>query len=39
MTREFMKFVISKNGQQIVLNAGYYPLTAEQAEEFAAKLK
>jgi phosphate transport system substrate-binding protein len=39
LTREFLKFVISKNGQQIVLNAGYFPLTAEQAAEFAAKLK
>jgi phosphate transport system substrate-binding protein len=39
LTREFMKFVVSKNGQQIVLNAGYFPLIASQAEEFVSKLK
>lgn len=39
LTREFMRFVISKDGQQIVVNAGYYPLTAEQAKEFEAHLK
>ncbi len=39
LTREFMKFVVSKDGQQIVANAGYFPLTAEQAAEFAELLK
>jgi phosphate transport system substrate-binding protein len=39
LTREFMKFVISKEGQQIVINAGYFPLTAEQAKEFETQLK
>ncbi len=39
LTREFMKFVISKDGQQIVANAGYFPLTAGQATEFAELLK
>lgn len=39
LTREFLKFVISKDGQQIVANAGYFPLTADQAAEFAELLK
>ena len=39
LTREFMKFVLSKNGQQIVANAGYFPLTAEQSAQFAELLK
>jgi len=39
LTREFMKFVISKDGQQIVANGGYFPLTAEQAAEFAKMLE
>lgn len=39
LTREFMKFVISKDGQQIVANAGYFPLIASQATEFGELLK
>jgi len=39
LTREFMKFVISKEGQQIVANGGYFPLTAGQSAEFAELLK
>ena len=39
LTREFLKFVISKDGQQIVANAGYFPLTADQAAEFSERLK
>ncbi len=39
LTREFMKFVCSKEGQKIVLDAGYFPLTAEQATKFVAALK
>jgi phosphate transport system substrate-binding protein len=38
LTKEFMKFVLSKEGQQIVLNDGYFPLTAELAEEFVKAL-
>lgn len=39
LTREFMKFVVSKDGQQIVANAGYFPLTAEQSTKFSELLK
>jgi phosphate transport system substrate-binding protein len=39
LTREFMKFVISKEGQQIVANGGYFPLTAGQSAKFAELLK
>lgn len=39
LTREFLKFVISKDGQQIVANAGYFPLTADQSAEFTELLK
>jgi phosphate transport system substrate-binding protein len=31
LTREFLKFVLSKEGQEIVIKDGFYPLTAEQA--------
>lgn len=38
LTKEFMKFILSKEGQQIVINDGYFPLTQALAAEFAAKL-
>jgi phosphate transport system substrate-binding protein len=33
LTREFMKFVLSKQGQEITVKDGFYPMTAEQAEK------
>lgn len=33
LTREFLTFVLSKEGQEIVVKDGYYPLTAEYAEQ------
>jgi phosphate transport system substrate-binding protein len=31
LTREFFRFVLSKEGQEIVIKDGFYPLSAEQA--------
>ena len=31
LTREFLKFVLSKQGQEIVVKDGFFPMTAEQA--------
>jgi phosphate transport system substrate-binding protein len=31
LTREFLRFVLSKEGQEIVIKDGFYPLTADQA--------
>jgi phosphate transport system substrate-binding protein len=39
VVREFLKFVFSKEGQEIVLKDGYYPLPAKIATEELAKLK
>lgn len=39
LTKEFMMFILSKEGQQIVLNDGYFPLTQALAEEFQKALK
>lgn len=39
LTREFMTFVLSKQGQEIVIKDGYYPLTADLAVEARASLK
>jgi len=39
LTKEFMKFVLSREGQQIVLNDGYFPLTQELADEFLKALE
>lgn len=33
LVEEFVKFIASKEGQQIVIKDGYYPLTAELANE------
>ena len=32
LTNEFFKFILSKQGQEIVIKDGYFPLTAEVAE-------
>ena len=37
--REFLKFVFSKEGQEIVVKDGYYPLPAKIVAEELAKLK
>ena len=39
VVREFLKFVFSKDGQEIVVKDGYYPLPAKIVAEENAKLK
>ncbi len=39
LTREFLKFVLSKEGQEIVVKDGYLPLTAKMVATEHAKLK
>ena len=39
LTQEFLKFVLSKEGQEIVVKDGYYPLPAQVEQENIAKLK
>ncbi len=39
LTSEFMTFVLSKQGQEIVIKDGYFPLPAEVAAEGRASLK
>jgi len=39
LTREFITFVLSKQGQEIVIKDGYFPLTSETAAEGLASLK
>jgi phosphate transport system substrate-binding protein len=39
LTREFLKFVLSKQGQEIVVKDGFYPMTAAQAAEQRKKLE
>jgi phosphate transport system substrate-binding protein len=39
LTREFLKFVLSKEGQEIVVKDGFLPLTARMESEEVAKLK
>ena len=38
LTREFLAFVLSRQGQEIVIKDGYYPLTAKLQQGEAAKL-
>ena len=38
LTKEFLRFVLSKQGQEIVVKDGYLPLTAEMAAQELAKL-
>ncbi|MBK9796042.1 MAG: phosphate ABC transporter substrate-binding protein [Holophagaceae bacterium] len=39
LTREFLKFVLSKEGQEVVVKDGFLPLTAKMEIEEFAKLK
>jgi len=39
LTREFLRFVFSRQGQEIVIKDGYLPLTAEMVAQGLAKLK
>jgi len=39
LTREFLKFVLSKQGQEIVVKDGYYPLPANISKQFIAGLE
>lgn len=39
LVREFLKFVFSKEGQEIVIKDGYLPLPAKIANEELAKLE
>ena len=39
VVREFLKFVFSKEGQEIVVKDGYYPLTAKVVNEELAKIR
>lgn len=39
LIREFVKFVVSREGQQVVLRDGYFPITARIAREELAKVE
>ena len=39
LTQEFLKFVLSKQGQEVVVKDGYYPLPAQVAGETVAALQ
>jgi phosphate transport system substrate-binding protein len=39
LTKEFLKFVVSKQGQEIVAKDGYFPLPASVSEEVVAELE
>lgn len=39
LASEFLKLVLSKEGQEVVVKDGYYPLTAESINEELAQLK
>jgi phosphate transport system substrate-binding protein len=39
LTREFLKFVLSREGQEIVVKDGFLPLTAKMEADEVAKLK
>lgn len=39
MVREFLKYVLSREGQQVVVKDGYLPVAAKAAQEEMAKLK
>jgi len=37
--KEFLRYVLSRQGQEPILTSGYYPLTAREVKEELAKLK
>lgn len=37
--KEFLRYVLSRQGQEPILYSGYYPLTAQEVKEELAKLK
>ena len=39
LVREFVKFVVSREGQEVVLKDGYFPITARIAREERAKVE
>ena len=39
LTKEFLKFVLSREGQEIVVKDGFLPLPAKVVEEELAKLQ
>ena len=39
VVREFLRFVFSKEGQEIVVKDGYYPLPAKVVQEELAKIQ
>jgi phosphate transport system substrate-binding protein len=39
LVKEFLKFVLSKEGQQVVVNDGFGPLPPEAAEDELKKLE
>ncbi len=39
LTREFLKYVLSKEGQEIVAKDGYFPLPEEIAAQVRAELE
>jgi len=39
MTREFLKFVLSREGQEIVVKDGYYPLTGKMEQDELKKVQ
>jgi phosphate transport system substrate-binding protein len=38
LTQEFLKFVLSKEGQQVVIKDGYFPVPSEVVDEELKKL-
>lgn len=38
LTLEFLKFVLSKEGQEVVVKDGYYPMPFEVVEEVLAEI-
>jgi ABC-type phosphate transport system substrate-binding protein len=37
--QEFLRYILSREGQEPILYSGYFPLTADEANEELAKLK
>jgi ABC-type Fe3+ transport system substrate-binding protein len=37
--KEFLRYILSREGQEPILYSGYFPLTAAEAKEELAKLE